>query len=152
MTNAIEFHVNRFPNVTTFNDEPNPKNMTFVNQTHRPSLSLLSATIISSGTGCSAGLGTRYNVAWTPNQYVINGTHRVTLRVQGGIGTVNATGSSPATTTNLDVTTQEQNELSGNSINYTITWQLEEPSGRGVLQTGTFGPGGIYDILTSCAV
>lgn len=154
MTNTIEFNAGRFPNVTVF-DERSPKNTTFRDQTRRPIITNLVATKVSNGTGCGAGFGTRYNVTWSANEFVADAGHDVVIYMTGGSGAPTATAVAPASITNVDITSAENNDGGGTNVTYTLTYELVQTVGTVVLQAGSVigSPNSaIFDIATDCAV
>jgi len=155
MTNTMEFNAGRFPNTAIFNNETNPKNMTFKEQIPRPQISNVQCTKVSDGTGCGSGLGTRYTTTWTNNAFVTN-DHEVVVTLSGGTPSVAATQTLPLTLASVNVTSYEVNDnlTPFNPLTYTLTYELKEDGGT-VLQSGNVTPSptsAIFDIITSCTV
>jgi hypothetical protein len=154
MTNTIEFNAGRFPNVTIF-DESSPKNTTFRDQTRRPVITNLVATKTSNGTGCGTGLGTRYNVTWSANEFVVDSAHDVVIYMTGGGTSPTATATAPASVTNQNITSDENNDGGGSNVTYTLTYELVQTAGSVILQAGSIigSPNSaIFDIATDCIV
>lgn len=154
MTTTIEFNAGRFSNIAIF-DESSPRNTTFRDQTRRPAITNVVATKVSEGTGCSVGNGTRYNVTWSANAFVMDSAHDVVIYMNGGGSSPTATATSPSSATTVNISSDEVNDAGGSNVTYTLTYELVQTVGSVVLQSGTVtgSPNSaIFDISTSCIV
>ena len=117
-------------------------------------ISNVTATRVSDGTGCGAGLGVRYTVTWNNNASVTNADHDVKITLSGVGATVTATRANPVTIATVDVTSEENNP-GANASTYTCTFELIATAGPTTIQSGdvTGDPdAAIYDITTDCAI
>ena len=118
-------------------------------------ISSVQCTRVSNGTGCGAGLGTRYTVTWSANASVTDALHDVKIYMSGGGGAPTATQTIPQTVQSVDITSDEANDAGGNPVTYSLSYELILTSGPTVLQSGLVTPipnASRYDINTSCPV